>query len=922
MSRFLIAGRLLLFAFIFYVQNAFTQIFPYRHYTTTDELSSSNVNDIIHDAKGYLWFATDRGVSRFEGFKFNNYLFKEGLPAAKISSFVQNNNQAVIAATPYKGASIFTFNFHDYFPGDDFSANDQSVDAGDFFYSLKKGDYVTVTSKKDHRNSKIILPATPHAILLNGVNEILIATNAGILKVNGADEPTPFLITGKPVYSFYKNNDLLFAGGKGMIYRIASGKITAIETGELKNEITNLICSSKGDYWFTTGADNSLYLIQSGKSLIEISSKLQIEGTPIHKIFEDHEGDIWIATKGKGLFCINHFYNTNYTKLDGLTNDFITAIAADVQGNIFIGTPSGLFAFHDHSFINVSGEKQYNVHHLKMIGDTLFVSTDQNLPYQNLKFNNTTIKFANHANKTSSYTGLPEPLSTVNDIYEDGDHNIWIAGTNGLHVISPKMVEIPDTAFLKTNITCIAPEKNGKIYFGSEIGLVIYNKGKWKLAGQLDGKLIESITSLEVDSKNRLWIGTLTGLYMWDNEKLVIFDTKNILLSDEINALSYDAKNNQIWAGTSSGLSCIDIAQYDTTIIFAPAALFKNLRTADSFYRESDLQKNLILPYRSSNFTLRFTAIYFSTPAGVRFQYKYDDAEWLPAIGRQIEFASMPYGKHVFKIKAIGDRDMQGPVATIVITVKTPYWATTWFKIVAGVIIAVLAYSVIRLRFNSIKKKQQERLELQAKIAELRHQALAASMNPHFIFNALNSIQQYINIHETDEASEYLGKFARLIRIMLNSGGKTFITLSEELERLKYYLDLEKVRFGNKLTYQITVDENIQTAQTEIPNMVIQPIVENALWHGLLTNNRDGLLNIVFSKYKNGIKVIVDDNGIGINESRKRKKSDHVSLGLQMIEERLSLLKKLNGYEATISVKDKSEINPEEHGTVVEIFLS
>lgn len=916
------AGIVWWIAFLLCTENAFTQIFPFRQYTTTDELSSSNVNDIIHDAKGYLWFATDRGVSRFEGFKFNTYLFKEGLPAAKISSFVQNSSQAVIAATPFKGASIFSNNFHDYLPGNELTANDQSIDAGDYYYSLKRGEYVSVTSKNNQQVSKLVLNAQPNAILLNDKNEILIATGDGILKVSGDAAPVPYLIHNKPVYSLYKYAGILYAGGNGVIYQLRSGTVTPIETGLPDNHISNLIFSSKNDFWFTTAENNGLYLIQPGKSLIEISSKLRIEGTPILKIFEDHEGDIWIATKGKGLFCINHFYNTNYNKLDGLTNEFITAIAAAQTGEIFIGTPSGLFVFKNNTFLPVGKSRQYNVHQMKFVGDTLFVNTDQNPVSPQINYNKTIIRFGNHGISDLSYGNPPAPISSANDIYEDPNKNVWIAGTYGLRVISPNKINLPDTAFLQTNITCIQPDNKGGIYFGTEIGLVKYNKGNWKLINQLNGKLIESITSLEIDSKGRLWIGTLTGLYMWDNEKLVQFDTKNILLSDEINALCYDANKNQIWAGTSSGLSCLDITQYDINLIFAPAALFKNIRTADSFYRETDLQKNLVLPYRSGNFTLRFTAIYFSTPAGVKFLYKYDDEEWLPAIGRQIEFASMPYGKHVFQIKAIGDRDMEGPVATLTITVKTPFWATTWFKIVAGVFIAALAYSIIRLRFNSIKKKQQEKLELQAKIAELRHQALAASMNPHFIFNALNSIQQYINLHETDEASEYLGKFARLIRIMLNSGGKTFITLSEELERLKYYLDLEKVRFGNKLTYEIHVDENIQTSQTEIPNMVIQPIVENALWHGLLANNTEGFLNISFTKHDHFIKVIVDDNGIGINESKKRKKSDHVSLGLQMIEERLGLLKKLNGYEASISVMDKSAIDPAQRGTVVEITFS
>ena len=195
-------------------------------------------------------------------------------------------------------------------------------------------------------------------------------------------------------------------------------------------------------------------------------------------------------------------------------------------------------------------------------------------------------------------------------------------------------------------------------------------------------------------------------------------------------------------------------------------------------------------------------------------------------------------------------------------------------------------------------------------------------MNPHFIFNALNSIQHFINSHNTEEATDYLGKFARLIRMILDYGGKTFIPLQDELERLNYYLELEKIRFGNKLTFTIDVDPTLVQQQPEIPNMVIQPVVENALWHGLLPANRNGNLHISFAKIDNAIRVIVEDDGIGVNESKRRKRSGHNSLGIQMIRERLDLLKKLSGYQATIMIQDKSDFNPPGQGTIVQINLS
>lgn len=281
----------------------------------------------------------------------------------------------------------------------------------------------------------------------------------------------------------------------------------------------------------------------------------------------------------------------------------------------------------------------------------------------------------------------------------------------------------------------------------------------------------------------------------------------------------------------------------------------------------------------------------------------------------------MPYGKHTLLLKSFGEQEIEGPVATLTIIVETPIWATIWFKIIVGIAIGVAAYLILRKRFETVRKKQQERLELQSKIAELRHQALAASMNPHFIFNALNSIQHFINAHNTEEATDYLGKFARLIRMILDYGGKTFIPLKDELERLNYYLELEKIRFGNKLNFKIDIDPILLNEQPEIPNMVIQPVVENALWHGILPANRNGNLHISFTKLDNAIRVLVDDDGIGVHESKRRKKSGHNSLGIQMIRERLDLLKKLSGYQATIAIHDKSDFNPPGQGTLVQINL-
>ena len=952
---------LLFFIFCFAVIYANAQLFPTRQYTAADELANSNVYDITHDARGYLWFATERGVSRFDGFKFTNYLFKEGIDGAVVYALTQNNDGELFAASKFDGVFKFGNNFTKVINGKTQLYNEQVAMSGNYFYSLKPGMQLALVDMKIPDAVSIIQfdgkDIIPNFICKASGNKIYIGTNKGIYYTEGAKKAVllnPDFTDA--VYSISLIDNIIYAGGNGIYYKLQNDDITAVSLNS-GGIVNRMLADRYGNIWCATFPQNKLILISDGTET-DISGKLNISGISVNKIFEDAEGNIWLATYGKGAFCIHHMYCSNFTKNDGLLNEYITALETDPNGDLFIGTYDGLYFYknkgikaqkifpgsleyirglefkNDHLFVNVAGVQKQDIDHAK---------TNINGFYQSYLLASSSLIVDNHiyyskwdkrlwkASVEGNTIGKPELFfadtsaiwNRVNTIFYDKNKNIWLGTTHGLYIIeqSGKYQKI-DTGFYHTNISKFMYDDDNNILIGTDHGLVKYKNGIFKTFRTLKGRNIENITSFEMDADNRIWIGTLAGLYIMEGDAIMQFDTRNGLLSDEINALEYDKKNNFIWIGTTFGMSRININHFNKTKFNAPAAILKSIRTPDSIYRDMENQNGIILPYTTDNFTIRFSAIHFSAPEGIKFQYRFDDAEWQPAVGRQIEFASIPYGKHTLYLKSIGERDLEGPVAKLTITVETPFWATTWFKILVGLAIAISAYLILRWQFEAVRKKQQERLELQSKISELRHQALAASMNPHFIFNALNSIQHFINAHDTEEATEYLGKFARLIRMMLESGGKTFVPLSEELERLNYYLELEKIRFGDKLTYTITVDDTLIDQPVEIPNMVIQPLVENALWHGLLTANRNGNLHVSFQDLNGTIRVLVDDNGIGINESKKRKKSEHNSLGIQMIRERLELLKKLSDYQASIIIHDKSEFNPPDHGTLVQINLS
>jgi len=202
-------------------------------------------------------------------------------------------------------------------------------------------------------------------------------------------------------------------------------------------------------------------------------------------------------------------------------------------------------------------------------------------------------------------------------------------------------------------------------------------------------------------------------------------------------------------------------------------------------------------------------------------------------------------------------------------------------------------------------------------------------INPHFIFNSLNSVQYLINHKKNEEANDYIAMMAQLIRKNLDSAGSGFILLSEEINRLKLYLDLEKLRFQERFSYEITTGIDVDADSILIPNMIIQPFVENSLWHGIINSGKHGILSVSFSfeeveidsVFCKSLIIKITDNGIGINEAAKNKKVDHISKGIQIIEDRLKLLSTKMQLPQPIMFEDLSSRNKNSHGTEVIISL-
>jgi LytS/YehU family sensor histidine kinase len=282
------------------------------------------------------------------------------------------------------------------------------------------------------------------------------------------------------------------------------------------------------------------------------------------------------------------------------------------------------------------------------------------------------------------------------------------------------------------------------------------------------------------------------------------------------------------------------------------------------------------------------------------------------------------------------------PKKLLALTVVPAWYQTAWFKIGAVLLFITAVYAFYRQRLLEEQAKhlaekraaelrqreaelKQIKTEFEKQLAETEMAALRSQMNPHFIFNVLNSINRYILSNDKNAASAYLVQFSRLIRLTLENSKAAKVSLQADLEALRIYIEMEKLRFGNQFTYSVEVEEGIDPQFIQIPPLLIQPYVENAIWHGLMQKDSPGRLLVqVTQPDDNLLKVVVQDNGIGRDQAaalKSKSATAHKSYGLQITSDRLRIVNRLHGVQATATVEDLYDVVQQPAGTKVTLLI-
>ncbi|MDG2226473.1 MAG: two-component regulator propeller domain-containing protein [Flavobacteriales bacterium] len=912
----------------------------FTNYSTENGLNDNLVSKII-SKNGFIWIATQHGITRIKKKQVQTYHLHE---------LTENNNITAIAIDSQflwlgiKDKGVLQIDLINnvpdlqnpilHVPTDHLNIRNIFIDSKGKLWMASKGYLGYYFNKKW---TTLHIPNCTNNISDIGEdskNHIWITTyNDGVYEYNlqsFKNYNKLFGIANNLVRSlFIDKNDNIWLSSKTGLTVLENGIPTIFNSENgLENENIKVVSQdNEGNIWL--GTDGSGAFRFSGNEFVNFGDKNGLAS--VMSIIQDNDKTYWFSTYGEGITKYKDNVFTNYHSLNSnLTNNTIWTSMLDSKGQLWFGSSGGLIKQHQDEF-----KVYHNTYWLPSNKITsLFEDAENHLWIGTAKgvteiFNNDTTIYTN-------YSGLE--TKNIRSITEY-QNTIWLGTSNGVFTSNEQGFSQWENNELLGGKTvyCLKKWKDG-IFIGTGNGLYYFD-GKSleniKLHSSFSANYINFIT---LESNQHLWVGTNFGIFEID---LSIYNFQGIkginhhttsdgLKSPETNLnAGFQDSEGFIWMGTGKALLRYTRKDFQAKEInLVPKIRIEDVQLflkgtdwsaiTDDIDSCSLLPNNLEVGHRKNYFTFFYKAISISRPEELRYKFRLNgfDTDWSPTITQQsFTYANLPYGDYTFEVIASIDGKNWSDSAKFSFIINKPYYLSWWFFLIASTAIFSIFYGVWRWRANISKQKRiTEKLVYKSKLLALEQQSLNASMNRHFIFNALNSIQYYINTQDKLSANKYLTSFAKLIRKNLDSSssGKSLVPLTDELERLELYITLEHMRFQNKFEYKIKIGQEVDIDTILIPPMFLQPFVENSIWHGILPMEKPGKIDIEIKRNQyNEITFIIEDNGIGVDYSLSQKnKHSHVPKGMDLTAGRLEILKEITNKNIKIvgpfQINDKS----------------
>lgn len=961
------------------------QQYNFKNYSAESGLPFVQISCMHQDKKGYIWSGGYGGLSRFDGKVFLNFSPKNGLSSQYVNAICSNDSNHIFVATAdglsvIKKKKISNYNSNKIFSTAYLTALCYDKNTG-VYVGSRQGLYVFNNHKFQEITNYKGMEIKSLFCTKNGV--ICVGTTFGLFYYdpNKKTSVKQQGLAGENINCITEcaDNGHLFIGtSNGLSKIILPGQTPTnlhVENGLIDENIKAVFCENKDEFWIGSAAgllkydgkvfeyynlfnDNNANHIRcilkdteeniwvgthSGvykyrdNAFSSFDKSTGIGNAFVFKILKDKQGDIWFCTDGSGVFKYSKGFFKNYTTKDGLLhNSAISATLMD-DGSIWFGTPKGFSIFRNNRFENFSGNAGMQV---KGPMSVQYVDSKNTL-WMGGQNGAEAIRKINGVYKTQFYK-IPELLleSGVQALVEDKDGGLWL-GTflGGLFklegdefVYQNKKRNIKAESFF--TLLC---DKNNVLYGATLNGLWIYDlkTGTQQYITDKDGLNSELTYLLHFsDNENTLWVGTNQGINKFDlggfrenkTIKIQSYGKTEGFTGVECNNYGVlEEEDGTFWFGTVSG-----VVRHQPQSININSKLPLTYIQSIKLLSEDTLLKNgSLLPHDYNNITFYYRGICFTNPDKVLYKKKLEGYEnnWSePSNEDYSKYANLPAGKYTFKVKSCNNEGIWNEVpAEFSFEIKLPFYKTWWFILAMLALSSALIIAVFQIRVQNIRKKEKAEFDKKVEIAKVELKALRAQMNPHFVFNSLNSIQHYILNSKSNEAAKYLNKFAKLIRTILSNSEKAMVTVNEDVESLRLYLELEQMRFDDKFDYSINVDASIDGDYDEIPPMLMQPYIENAILHGLNPKETKGHLKIDIFTKNNYIVCRISDDGIGREKSGEIKRTSpsnpHKSLGMKITSERVRILNNINKSDLSVSVTDLKDEQGNSCGTMVELYI-
>ncbi|NHM08168.1 hypothetical protein G4D82_13125 [Flavobacterium sp. CYK-4] len=903
------------------------------NYSINDGLPSENVYAVFEDQNGFIWLTTDAGIVRFDSHNFLDFNTDNGLSDNEVFQMKKDHKGRIWLLT-LNGKTCYIQNGKIYnetnsalvrkICGNSLMSDFYQDAQNQIYFCFRDGQIVQVTPHDKVVKIKCKTPQ-PYLGMWKNKNKLCVLTPLGIYNAEQNLRINP-MATATTSRAFHVNRQT-YISNANQLYRIRpNGDLTKILSLPEPAEILQLYQENPNKIWICTRQGLFLHENQQFKKYFS--------GEMVSNLLRDFEGGYWVATLKNGVYYVPSF-DVILNKLSTEKPMKINCIGINQKKEIWAGGDANNY-FVKRPGLEFTGQTTLVDGQADQITSIRFFGQDTYVSGKNM-----ILKIDGKGKK--SFLGCG-----ANDLWLDAE-NGFFAYTVVYKIPHRKIKPGIKNMLNKNNMllqkrTSVLLHESENTWIGSNYGLYRYRVKDSITNWNSYPNLQTSIEDLYFDSKQQtLFVATSSkGIVLLRNEKIIgQISHRNGLNSMTCNAIE-KVGNQTYLVGSNNGLNLVTFKNESVNIRNINAVLgLKNQKINDIGYldqivylatdrgllwfnitkinRKDSRPKCLIetlktqkrnaagkppyeFDFNDNQVSIHFSGISYISQNDLTYHYQLSGQDWTQTQESQINYKSLPSGEYIFKVYCTDGYGTQSNTAVIRFEILAPFWQKWWFILLCLLIIIGVIYAIVKYRLKeqqrqfSVEKAaiqlERDKATLEKQMIDLEQKALRQQMNPHFIFNALNTIKGYYSEGDLMRASTYISKFSKLLRMLLENADKT-ISLSTEIEMLELYLELTKIRYENKFVYELILDENLNPNDIEIPTLLLQPIVENAIIHGLSPRNKTGLLKISFAKQDKQLHCMVEDNGIGrIASQKKQQHREYQSKALEITKERIALFSK------------------------------